>query len=144
MVLLMRVLWARRVSTLLVLVLTGLLAWSWSSRVGASSPGAFLTPTSSVQSYLDGRSHFDAPAMWDAMSEEYRSSYGSVQGLQQWLERIRRQGSRYIESKYVAGYALSDGRQVYLYVASVEQGDQVQEVPYTFTVNQAGKIVRID
>jgi hypothetical protein len=43
---------------------------------------------------------------------------------------------------------LEDGRKVFLYIVMTSiqtpQGQVSQQVPYTFTVNQAGKIVNVD
>ena len=144
-ILLLGRLWQHRVSVGLIASLTALLIWSLSSRVGVAqwnSDG--ISPAPLVESYVEGQRVYDAQAMWNALSEELRSSFGSVEGLQRRIEQNRRQGSRVTESKYVAGSTLDDGRQVYLYVVSIQQGDQIRQVPYTFTVNQGGKILRID
>lgn len=100
-----------------------------------------------VESYLRGQKDFNADMMWGAMDEQLRSALQqrgqSLQELQQ-QQLQRRQSGIKLTHRFGAGADLSDGRKVFLYIVTVSQGQQTQELPYTFTVNKAGKIVNID
>ncbi len=88
--------------------------------------------------------------MWDAVSDEMkrsttaRSGGLTLQRLEQQLEEAKKSGLRYDKVSYLGGYVAPDGIGFYLYVVAASTADNKQYVPYTFTIDKQGKILRID
>jgi hypothetical protein len=132
---------------------SGTLAIPWPSSVAASVSGGPVEGRLAVETYLTGQQKFNAALMWEAMSDEFKAAMqqrGQTQAsIQQQMERAKSQGLAYNSFQYVGGTGLKDGRSVHLYVVSAtvptQQGTRSdQQVPYTFTLDTAGKILNID
>src|SRR5215212_7625835 len=107
-----------------------------SSSFKVGSGGA---PTS-TESYMHGTETFNAEMVWNALSDDaqgrYRSRGGSMQALQSQLEQVT----------YIGGQAFPDGTSMHFYTV-LTRGPQsrsdVEPVPYIFTLDKSGKIVRV-
>jgi hypothetical protein len=135
--------------TLLVMIVGSIFMLATGTIALPGSPAAAPVEDAriSVEAYLRGQKDFNADMMWGAMDEQLKATLQqrgqSLQELKQ--QQLQRQQSGIkLAHHHVAGTDLSDGRKVFLYIVTVSQGQQTQELPYTFTVNKAGKIVNID
>ena len=113
------------------------------------TPAAAPVPEArvAVEAYLAGQKEYNADLMWQAMDDELKKALQqrgqSVQLVQQEMAQLRQAGVK-TTAQHVAGADLVDGRKVFLYIVTQSQGQNVRQLPYTFTVNKAGKIVNIE
>jgi len=124
------------------------------SQANSAAPAGAASSRLATETYLTGQKEFNAALMWEAMSDDLRQQMRqrgqSLEGMQQAMEEMKRRGLKYTEFKprYITGTPLSDGRSVHLYVVNVTisagEGQQSQEVPYTFVLNKAGKIEEVN
>ena len=112
-------------------------------RATGGAPGA-------TESYLKGNSTYNAELMWSALSEEavarYRSRGGTLQSLQQQMEQAKQAGVALEQINYVGGQSLDDGTSMHFYVVLTRgprSRGEAEYVPYTFTLDRAGKIARV-
>lgn len=114
----------------------------------AGSGAAANTERATVENYLTGQKDYNATLMWEALSDDLRANMRqngqSAETFQQAMEQMKQRGLRYTDFKYVASAPLDDGRTVLLYIVSATDGQQSQQMPYTFTLNRARKIEKID
>ncbi len=100
-----------------------------------------------VEQYLQAQAAYDGKQMWELISDEMKSSMRasdvSLQQLQAELDSARQEGRRYRGATYVGGIPMSQGRQVYFYVLTVDTPAGSTEVPYIYVVGPDGKIVSI-
>lgn len=71
----------------------------------------------------------------------------SVEELQRSLDEARRRGARYEDVTKIGQFKLADGKQFVFYVVSrrgFASPDQLDQVYFVFTVDQAGKIANIE
>jgi len=114
-------------------------------RIG-SSGGA----PNSTESYMRGTETFNADLVWSALSEEaqgrYRSRGGSMQALQTQMDQAKQAGAQLEHVTYIGGQAFPDGTSMHFYTV-LTRGPQAKSdaepVPYIFTLDKAGKIVRV-
>lgn len=97
-----------------------------------------------IARYIDGQRNMDVTTMWEAMSDEMRTNQEAFSSTQQQLEYAKSNGIAFGEATYVGGSALENGRSVHLFVLALSKGTQVTHIPYTFTLDQAGKILNIE
>jgi hypothetical protein len=137
---------------ILIIVVVGSLFWlssfvSSMPALGGATASAEGRPIS-IELYLKGQSEFDANLMWEAMSDELKTTMTqngqTLESARQRMEQAKQRGTRVTGFKYVGGTGLNDGRSVHLYVVSATNGQDVQQVPYTFTLNKVGKIITIE
>jgi len=145
---------------LLALLASGAVAWnalgrpslaSWADsslsgiaiNVATSQP----TPPASVERYMRAQAGFDAAGMWETMSDGLKQRMtltgNTLEKLQRDLDTARQQQRRYTAVTYVGGVALESGRGVYFYVLTMEGPNGTSRLPYTFVVDQDGKISNI-
>jgi hypothetical protein len=107
---------------------------------------------SSTENYMKGTETFNAELVWNALSDEaqgrYRSRGGSMQALQGQMDQARQAGAQLEQVTYIGGQAFSDGSSMHFYTV-LTRGPQAQSradaepVPYVFTLDKTGKIVRV-
>jgi hypothetical protein len=105
-----------------------------------------------VETYLTGQKEYNADLMWQAMDDDLKQAWQqngrSLQDLRQQQAQYRQAGIKFNAARHVFGMDLEDGRKVFLYIVMTSiqtpQGQVNQQIPYTFTVNRAGKIVNVD
>lgn len=99
------------------------------------------------EQYFKAQAAYDASGMWETMSDQLRSrmiaSTNSKEQLQKVLDTSRQQQRRYSSVAYVGGVPLDGGRNAYFYVLTVEDPNASSHLPYTFVVDQSGKISNI-
>jgi hypothetical protein len=98
----------------------------------------------SIERYLEGQKNADVTMMWEAVSEEMRADEEAFADTQRRVTMAKLNGINFVDEKYVGGSNLADGGSVHLYVISITNGSQNGQFPLTFTLNQSGKIARIE
>ncbi len=100
-----------------------------------------------VERYLKAQAEFDAKAMWDTMADRLKirmmATNNSQEQLQKELDTARQQQRRYSSAVYVGGLELDGGKSAYFYVLTMESAGGSSRLPYTFVVDQEGKITNI-
>ena len=115
-------------------------------RMGVGSGGA----PSSTESYMKGTETFNAELVWNALSDEaqgrYRQRGGSMQALQSQMDQAKQAGAQLEHVTYIGGQAFPDGTSMHFYTV-LTRGPQARSdaepVPYIFTLDKTGKIVRV-
>jgi hypothetical protein len=105
---------------------------------------------SATESYMHGTETFDAELVWNALSDEaqgrYRSRGGSQQALQSQMDQAKQAGAQLGGVTYIGGQAFPDGTSMHFYTV-LTKGPQArtdaEPVPYVFTLDKSGKIVRV-
>ena len=105
-----------------------------------------------TESYMRGTETFNAELVWNALSDEaqgrYRQRGGSMQALQGQMDQAKQAGAQLEQVTYIGGQAFPDGTSMHFYTV-LTRGPQSQSradaepVPYVFTLDKAGKIVRV-
>jgi hypothetical protein len=112
-------------------------------RVGNSAPTA-------TENYMKGTETFNADLVWNSLSDDaqnrYRSRGGSMQQLQQQMDQARQAGAQLEQVTYIGGQSFPDGTSMHFYTV-LTKGPQAQStaepIPYVFTLDPSGKIVRV-
>jgi hypothetical protein len=111
--------------------------------------GSGGAPTS-TESYMKGTETFNAELVWNALSDEaqgrYRSRGGSMQALQSQMDQAKQAGAQLDQVTYIGGQAFPDGTSMHFYTV-LTRGPQsrtdAEPIPYVFTLDKSGKIVRV-
>ncbi len=115
-----------------------------SFKVGSSG-----APTA-TENYMKGTETFNAELVWNALSDEaqgrYRSRGGSMQALQSQMDQAKQAGAQLEHVTYIGGQAFPDGTSMHFYTV-LTRGPQsrtdAEPIPYVFTLDKSGKIVRV-
>jgi hypothetical protein len=105
---------------------------------------------SATENYMKGTETFNAELVWNALSDEaqgrYRSRGGSMQALQGQMDQAKQAGAQLEQVTYIGGQAFPDGTSMHFYTV-LTRGPQsrtdAEPVPYVFTLDKSGKIVRV-
>lgn len=118
------------------------------------SPSARLSSNGApvaTENYMRGTETFNAELVWNALSDEaqgrYRSRGGSMQALQSQMDQAKQAGAHLENVTYIGGQGFADGSSMHFYTV-LTRGPQTQQgaaepVPYVFTLDPSGKIVRV-
>jgi hypothetical protein len=116
---------------------------STSFRVGSSPP-------SSTESYMKGNETFNAELVWNALSEEaqgrLRSRGTNIQALQDQMDQAKQAGRQFNQVTYIGGQSFPDGTSMHFYTVlsrGLQSRGEPEPIPYVFTLDQSGKIVRV-
>lgn len=107
---------------------------------GGATPGERAT----VENFLRAQQNLNAAGMLEAFSDEIRANPEARANAQNMVDQMRVNGLRYTDHRYIASTQLDDGRTVALYIVTATDGQQAQQMPFTFTLDKAYKIIRID
>jgi hypothetical protein len=99
---------------------------------------------------MHGTETFNAEMVWNALSDEaqgrYKSRGGSMQALQDQMNQAKQAGAQLEQVTYIGGQSFSDGTSMHFYTV-LTRGPQsradAEPVPYVFTLDKSGKIVRV-
>ncbi|MEA2641144.1 MAG: hypothetical protein QOF51_2538 [Chloroflexota bacterium] len=100
--------------------------------------------------YLRGNQTFDAKLMWTAYSDRFTRSLQqsgvTMDSLQAQLDQSRQRGRQVLKTQYIGSYPIANGSSMHFYVVTETAFTRgpVQYVPYTFTLDSSGKIVRTE
>lgn len=119
---------------------TGVVSIAWLGMPATVNDGR---PTAIAQ-YLDGQQKGDVTLMWEGLSDDIKQDQDAFQSARQELEFAKLNGISFTDSTYIGGSTLNDGTSVHLFVVSMSNGNNIVQVPWTFRLNQAGKIIAID
>ena len=133
----------------LVALQAGMPAFSFSLPSPSFKVGSSGAPTS-TESYMKGTETFNAELVWNALSDEaqgrYRSRGGSMQALQSQMDQAKQAGAQLEQVTYIGGQAFPDGTSMHFYTV-LTRGPQArtdaEPIPYVFTLDKSGKIVRV-
>lgn len=113
-------------------------------RVGSS--GA----PSATENYMRGTETFNAEMVWSALSDEaqgrFKSRGGSIQRLQTEMDQAKQAGAQLEQVTYIGGQSFPDGTSMHFYTVLTrgpQPRSEAEPVPYIFTLDKSGKIVRI-
>lgn len=98
----------------------------------------------SIERYLEGQKSYKVELMWNEVSEEMRTDEEAFADTQRRVTMAKANGINFTDEQYVGGSGLADGGSVHLYIISISNGNQNGQFPLTFTLNQSGKIARIE
>jgi hypothetical protein len=115
-------------------------------RMGAGGGGA----PSATENYMHGTETFNAELVWNALSDEaqgrFRQRGGSMQALQSQMDQAKQAGAQLEQVTYIGGQSFPDGTSMHFYTV-LTKGPQsrtdAEPVPYIFTLDKSGKIVRV-
>jgi hypothetical protein len=113
-----------------------------------SLPGPGHAPEA-TENFLKGNQNYDAQLILASLSQdavERGRARNAIQEHQQRLEQARERGIRMEQFDYVGGQALPDGTSLQFYVVAMRGlggRPELEYVPYVFTLDRSGKIVRI-
>jgi len=102
------------------------------------------TRLAAIERYLEGQKKADVTMMWEAVSEEMRADEEAFADTQRRVTMAKLNGINFVDQTYVGGTGLNDGGSVHLYIISITNGTQSGQFPLTFTLNESGKIARIE
>ena len=112
-------------------------------RVGRQEPSA-------TENYMRGTTSFDAKLVWEALSDDAQSRYssrgGNLQTLQSQMDQAKQAGAQLEQITYIGGQPLPDGSSLHFYTVLTRgplAGGPTEYVPYVFTLDQTGKITRV-
>jgi hypothetical protein len=99
--------------------------------------------------YVHGQENFDASMMWAAFSDKTLAALqqggGSPSATQRQLDSARTAGVKIVSAQYVGATAIPNGSMHFYVIGRTDgPGQAVRYVPYTFTLDAAGKIDRVD
>ena len=102
-----------------------------------------------TEEYLRGNREYNATLMWASLSDEARqrllANGGSEENLQRQLQVARERGTRLEEVSYIGGKELPDGTSMQFYLVGVKQPtrNDLEYIPYLFTLDRGGKIAKV-
>jgi|SRR5579884_38097 hypothetical protein len=112
-------------------------------------PGGKASSSSAAEDFLKGNQTYDASLIWNSFSDDNKKRYealGGLQALQAQLNAAREAGSKLEQYTYIGKQDLPDGTSMQFYLVASrgpQSGGQVEYVPYVFTIDQSGKIARV-
>ncbi len=99
---------------------------------------------------MRGTTTFDAQLVWEALSSEAQTRYasrgGDLQTLQAQMDQAKQAGAQLDQVTYIGGQALPDGTSLHFYTVLTrgpQSRTEPEYVPYVFTLDPSGKIVRV-
>jgi hypothetical protein len=108
------------------------------------------SPPASTESYMKGNETFNAELVWNALSDEaqnrLRSRGSSVQALQDQMDQAKQAGRQFSQVTYIGGQSFADGTSLHFYTVlsrGLQSRGDPEPIPYVFTLDQSGKIVRV-
>ena len=115
-----------------------------------SVPRVGRTEPASTEGYMRGTTTFDAQLVWEALSPEAQSRYasrgGDLQTLQSQMDQAKQAGAQLDQVTYIGGQALPDGTSLHFYTVLTrgpQSRSEPEYVPYVFTLDTTGKIIRV-
>jgi len=132
----------------LVAVALGGLQTLQSGSFELSLPGPRRAPEA-TENFLKGNQTYNAQLIVGSLSDdavERGRARNVIQEQQQRLDMARERGVRMEEFDYVGGQRLPDGTSLQFYVVAMRGlggRPELEYVPYVFTLDRSGKIVRI-
>jgi hypothetical protein len=134
----------------LVMFQSGLPALSLSLPSSPFRMGSSGGAPSSTESYLRGHETFNAELVWGSYSDEaqgrFRQRGGSIQALQSQMDQAKQAGAQLEQITYIGGQSFADGSSMHFYTVFTkgpQSRTDAEPVPYIFTLDQSGKIVRV-
>jgi hypothetical protein len=106
-----------------------------------------LPQPAAAERYFKSQAAYEASGMWETMNDQLKrkmvAASNSQEQLQAALETARQQQRKYGAVDYIGGESVGGGKSLYFYVLTVNGPNGPTQIPYTFTVDQDGKISNI-
>ncbi len=118
-------------------------------RIGVSVPRPNGGEPQATEEYLRGNRDYNPQLIWESLGDEARqrleSRGASLDALGQQMQDARDRGVKLEDISYIGGRTLPDGTSLQFYLVAVRPQSKadVQYVPYMFTLDQQGKIAKI-
>jgi len=113
-------------------------------------PSLSAATSSAPETFLKGNQAYDANLVWSSLNDESQQRFrdgGGVQAIQSQLDAARQKGIKLEQINYIGKKDLPDGTSMQFYVVASttpQAGGHVQYIPYVFTVDQTGKIAKVE
>jgi len=108
------------------------------------------SPPTSTENYMKGNETFNAELVWNALSDEAQSRLRSrgttIQALQEQMDQAKQAGRQFNQVTYIGGQSFPDGTSMHFYTVlsrGLQSRGEPEPIPYVFTLDQSGKIVRV-
>ncbi len=118
-------------------------------KVGVSLPRPDGGEPQATAEYLRGNRDYNAQLIWESLGDDARQRLqargASLDALNQQMQDARDRGVKLEDISYIGGRTLPDGTSLQFYLVAVRAQTKadVQYVPYMFTLDQDGKIAKI-
>jgi hypothetical protein len=114
-----------------------------STSAGLSSVQGLVPSPQTPVEFFKAQQAGDANTMWGLLSDSFKQGQ-TIQQLQTELEQVKPKMGVIKHISYVGGAKEDDGTGVYLYLLTLDQGGQTDQVTYLFTLDAQGKILKIE
>ena len=104
---------------------------------------------SATANYLRANRDYDANLMWASLSsgaqQQMSQRGGTLDDLQRQMQAAKDRGVKVEEFSYMGSKDMGDGTSLQSYLVGIRQSanPEVEYVPYLFTLDRDGKIVRV-
>ena len=111
--------------------------------------GTQAVSSNAAEEFLRGNQTYNAQLVWDSLSDDSRKRFegaGGAQALQAQLNSARDHGVKLEKITFVGKQDLPDGTSMQFYLVGSrgpQSSSQLDYVPYVFTIDQAGKIAKV-
>ncbi len=119
------------------------------ARVGAVLPHGTSPAPEATEEFMRGNQQYDAQLIWQSLSDQARSRLesqgGSVDTFASQMDSAKQRGVKLEDVSYIGEKSLPDGTSMVFYLVGYKQGADasVEFVPYLFTLDTSGKIIKV-
>ncbi len=119
------------------------------ARVGSALPRGTAPAPQATEEFMRGNQEYNADLIWQSLSDQARnrleSQGGSVDAFKTQMDSAKQRGVRLQDVSYIGEKSLPDGTSMVFYLVGYKQGDNanVEFVPYLFTLDSSGKIIKV-
>lgn len=119
------------------------------NRVGAVLPHGTAPAPQATEDFMRGNQQYDAKLIWSSLSDTARSRLesqgGSLDTYQSQMDSAKQRGVKLEDVNYIGEKSLPDGTSMVFYLVGYQQGanGNVEFVPYLFTLDSSGKIIKV-
>jgi hypothetical protein len=114
-----------------------------STSAGLSSVQGLVPSPQTPVEFFKAQQAGDANTMWGLLSDTFKQGQ-TIQQLQTELAQVKPKMGVIKHISYVGGAKEDDGTGVYLYLLTLDQGGQTDQMTYLFTLDAQGKILKIE
>jgi hypothetical protein len=111
-----------------------------------SMPGGPKSASTAAEQFFRGNQTYDSSLVWEAYNDTSRQRFGDPKAVQDQLNMARDRGEKIEEFTLVGTKELPNGTSMQFYVVaatSAQYQGQVAYIPYVLTIDQNGKIARV-
>jgi hypothetical protein len=107
------------------------------------------TAPTSTEDYLRGNRDYNADLVWNSLNSDAQTRLsaggGSLDDLRLQMDTAKQKGVKLEEASYIGGKSLADGTSMQFYLVGIRQParSDIDYQPYMFTLDQSGKIAKV-